>query len=251
MRRIIEVAAVMVIVLSGSLAYAFNSGSTGALGAFNPTTNTVVQLPPDGILNYTTINIPAGVTVTFTTNAANTPVYMLATQDVIVAGTINVSGQNGAGGTGTAAPVLGGQGGPGGFAGGFGGVFNAFGGQGLGPGGGGPGSTVAVVGQYPGSGGGGGFGASGNNGSVPTAYATGGGRRRHIRVSRNSDDDWRLGRRRWRWYSYRFGRLRRWRWRGDFDRHAGHNHSYRFDYSQWRGRRPLQWQRRWRKRRGD
>ena len=44
----------------------FVSGSTGALGVFNPTANTVVTLPSDGVLNYTTVNIPAGVTITFT-----------------------------------------------------------------------------------------------------------------------------------------------------------------------------------------
>lgn len=57
-----------------SLAQTFNSGSTGSLGAFAPTINTTIALPPDGVLNYTTVNIPSGVTVTFTPNAANTPV---------------------------------------------------------------------------------------------------------------------------------------------------------------------------------
>ena len=53
-----------------------NSGSTGADGAFNPTTNTVINMAdhPDGIYHYTSVNIPAGVTVTFTPNANNTPV---------------------------------------------------------------------------------------------------------------------------------------------------------------------------------
>jgi len=71
-----------VVLLIGSedvWAQAFNSGSTGALGAFSPATNTVVTLPADGILNYTTVTIPAGVTVTFQRNATNTPVTMLAT----------------------------------------------------------------------------------------------------------------------------------------------------------------------------
>src|SRR5437870_2733465 len=77
-------------------AQTFSSGSNSSLGAFNPTSNTTVTLPADGVLNYTTINIPLGVTVTFTPNAANTPVTMLATGDVTIAGTIRVNGASGA-----------------------------------------------------------------------------------------------------------------------------------------------------------
>lgn len=75
-------------------ASSFVSGSTGALGAFNPAVNTEVILPNNGILNYTTVNIPLGVTVTFKKNPANTPVYILATGDVVIEGTINISGMN-------------------------------------------------------------------------------------------------------------------------------------------------------------
>lgn len=139
---------------------AFVSGSTGALGAYNPTGNDVITLPPDGVLNYTTINIPSGATVTFTKNAANTPVYMLASGDVIIAGTINVSGTNG-----TSNDI--GKGGAGGFNGGYGGGIAMPGGNGLGPGGG-------NAGPYLNSNhfaGGGGFGAVGNSGgsNIPGA----------------------------------------------------------------------------------
>jgi hypothetical protein len=113
----------------------FNSGSTGALGAFNPTANTTVQLPANGVLNYTTINIPTGVTVTFTRNAANTPVYMLATGDVTIAGTIDVSGSY------AGSPQVVGSGGPGGFD---GGRQQA---RGLGPGGGMPGTSTCIFGS--------------------------------------------------------------------------------------------------------
>jgi len=130
---------------------AFVSGSTGALGALNPTANAVVTLPPDGVLNYTIVTIPSGVTVTFKKNASNTPVYVLATGNVTIAGTINVSGSNG-----TATDI--GRGGPGGFDGGYGGAISIAGGGGMGPGGGKPG-------QFPsGNGGGGGFGTSGTIG---------------------------------------------------------------------------------------
>lgn len=125
-------------------AQTFSSGSTGALGAFSPTGNTTVTLPPDGVLNYTTVTIPAGVTVNFAKNAANTSVTLLATGDVTLAGTINVNGVNGTGGTGSG-PLIspGGVGGPGGFPGGAGasrgGGIPAAAGQG--PGGGAAGST--------------------------------------------------------------------------------------------------------------
>lgn len=109
----------------------FISGSSGSLGAFNPTSNTVVTLPLDGVLNYTTITIPAGVTVTFQKNSSNTPVYMLATDDVNIAGAIDVSGASAA----SNAP---GMGGPGGFSGGYMGGYSFPAGKGLGSGGGTP-----------------------------------------------------------------------------------------------------------------
>lgn len=97
-------------------AQAFSSGSTGALGALNATTNQTITLPADGILNYTTITVAAGVTVQFTANTLNTPVTMLATGDVTINGTIALNGQAGAGGSSTGAAVLaGGNGGPGGY----------------------------------------------------------------------------------------------------------------------------------------
>lgn len=129
-------------------AFAFNSGSTGADGALAPTVNTTIDLPASGILNYTSINIPAGVTVRFRKNTLNTPVYLLVSGDVTIAGAIDVNGTDAAH-TGTAGDGnLGddgvpGQGGPGGFDGGRGGQADSAltpaiirGGAGLGPGGG-------------------------------------------------------------------------------------------------------------------
>ncbi len=54
----------LVILLSTTPASAFDSGSTGVDGAFAPVSDTSIVLPPDGILNFTTMNIPSGVTVT-------------------------------------------------------------------------------------------------------------------------------------------------------------------------------------------
>ena len=117
------------------------AAKTGADGALAPLADTVLTLPPNGIFNFTTINIPSGVTVTFTRNASNTPVTFLATGDVTIAGTIDISGQNGEDGNSGNVPAgAGGKGGPGGFDGGYGGIPPNAGmsailpGTGLGPG---------------------------------------------------------------------------------------------------------------------
>src|SRR5712692_5816134 len=115
-----------VIITQSALSQGFSSGSTGAYGPLNVTSNTTLNLPPDGIFNCTTIRIAPSVTLTFNRNALNTPVYLLATSNVTINGTIDVGGQ-----VGSAA------GGPGGFDGGYGGL-NAITppGAGYGPGGG-------------------------------------------------------------------------------------------------------------------
>src|SRR5262249_46575292 len=127
----------------GDLAWSqtFNSGSTGSDLAFSPNGSTTVTVPASGVFNYTTI--PGGGTVTYLRNTANTPLTILASGNVTIAGTIDVSGINGGGGaiTGTILTPNGGRGGPGGFDGGNGanGVISNNGGMGLGPGGGGGG----------------------------------------------------------------------------------------------------------------
>src|SRR3989454_1489930 len=148
------------VVLASHPAHAqFNSGSTGADGALSPSTNLTLTLPATGVFNFTTVNIPGGVILRFTRNAANTPVTILAQGDVIIAGTMDVSGS--AGGTGSLTGTLlgpnGGAGGPGGFDGGTGanGVISTTGGAGLGPGGGNGGANSGS------SGGGGGHVAGG------------------------------------------------------------------------------------------
>jgi hypothetical protein len=194
--RLTQVAA-LALGLAPAVAFAFSSGSTGADGPFNPTVNTVVTLPPSGIFNYTTVNIPAGVTVTYARNTTNTPVVILTSGDVTIAGTLNVGGGNatdvGAAGTGNQGDDgQPGKGGPGGFDGGKGGAATgsvtapqAFAGTGLGPGGGSAGIFINVV---PGltncidntngraiAGAGGGFGAVGATSGRPSLSCTGGG----------------------------------------------------------------------------
>lgn len=196
--------ALMGMVCSATYAGTFDSGSTGADGAFAPTTNTVVALPPSGVLNYTSVTIPAGVTVSFQRNVANTPVVMLASGLVKIAGTIDISGSPGI--TSTLPVVLGitnkgGKGGPGGFDGGMGGApeQNRLGGAGFGPGAGNGGCSpyyIATGGSFalPGSswacpsaptygsnamlpviGGSGGGGGSGGTTSTSAAGSGGGG----------------------------------------------------------------------------
>ncbi len=147
-------------------AFGFDSGSTGADGAFSPTVNTRLQLPESGVFNFTSVNIPSGVTVTFGKNTTNTPVVILASGDVNVAGTISISGYGsssvGSAGDGNIGDDgLPGKGGPGGYGGGVGGLpeGNYLGGDGLGPGGGGFGYYINGT---RGHGGGGSFGGSGS-----------------------------------------------------------------------------------------
>jgi hypothetical protein len=141
-------------------AQTFDSGSTGTDGAFMPTADVTLTLPPDGTLQFTTVSVPAGVTVTFARNATNTPVTILATGDVTIAGTIDVSGARGGRGSpsGTVVAPNRGLAGPGGFDGGNGanGIASNVGGAGLGPGGG--------SGGRPLFGGGGGYATRGGDG---------------------------------------------------------------------------------------
>ncbi|TWJ32797.1 hypothetical protein [Geobacter argillaceus] len=133
---------------SGSTCGAAFHNTTSCRGAFNPTVNTTIQLPSSGILDYTTFTVPQGVTVKFAKIANNTPVIIRTSGNVLIEGTIDVSGSS-AVHSGTAGDgVLGddgqpGLGGPGGFDGGYGGRSPLFGGApcqaggaGKGPGGG-------------------------------------------------------------------------------------------------------------------
>ncbi|MCZ7639522.1 MAG: hypothetical protein M5U12_27845 [Verrucomicrobia bacterium] len=113
----------------GARGQAFVSGSDGSYGPLEITANTTLAMPADGVFHCTTITIRSGATLQFIPNARNTPVRLLATGDVLVSGTIDVSGANGT-------TLLGGAGGPGGFAGGNPGRLNLPPSAGAGPGGG-------------------------------------------------------------------------------------------------------------------
>lgn len=97
----------------------------------------------NGIWNFTTITIPAGIRVRFARNATNTPVTWLAAGAVQIDGELNLDGSTPVTGN---SPGTQGKGGPGGFDGGLGGTrFNASGSfagtPGQGPGGGAAGTT--------------------------------------------------------------------------------------------------------------
>jgi hypothetical protein len=153
-----------VLLLAGASAFAQNSfisGSTGADGAFAPTQNQTITVPPSGVFNYTTVNIPSGVTITYLRNSTNTPLTILANGDVQISGSILADGQPG-GNVG-----FGGLGGPGGGSGGAAGVDGAGGSIGDGPGAGRGGQLQSFTSQTcVGGGGGGGYQAAGNTGGT-------------------------------------------------------------------------------------
>lgn len=146
----------------------FSSGSTGADGALDLATMSCttceVQLPESGILNYTTVNVPAGKTLKFKSNSRNTSVIVLAQEAISIGGTINISANG-------RTP------GPGGF---FGGDANQ---PGFGPGGGqlvpgnptgrwvGPLSLVPIIGGSGGASVNGGVGGGGG-GAITIASST-------------------------------------------------------------------------------
>jgi hypothetical protein len=145
-----SIALTVVLLAHPALGQTFSSGSTGAGGVFSPTCSPTpctltVTLPPSGVFNFTSVNIPVGITVAFTRNASNTPVTILAGGNILIAGTLDVSGAPGHDGIAalTSAVPTAGVGGAGGFNGGNGSIGIAAagpsgdaGGMGLGPGGG-------------------------------------------------------------------------------------------------------------------
>ena len=86
-------------------------GGTGADGPMNITADTTLALPADGVFQVTTLTVAAGATLTFTHNARNTGVIIVSQGDVVIDGTIDVSGAPGTIG-------FAGKGGPGGGDGG-------------------------------------------------------------------------------------------------------------------------------------
>ena len=158
----------------------FSSGSTGADGPL--TAGATITVRPGGVYHHTTVNIPSGQTLRYLKGSDNSPVVILATGDVTIAGSVIVTGSDGTiPHSNTGAPSLGASAGPGGFNGGNGGYCgtnvtctagNVPPSAGWGPGGGAsssgsggqaatygaPASFVSLIPLFGGSGGGGGTG---------------------------------------------------------------------------------------------
>jgi hypothetical protein len=158
-----------IFLFTGQAAHAFSSGSTGIHGALEPIANVELTIPEteSGVFNYTTINIPTGVTVTFKKDSKNSPIIILASGNVTISGTISVNGANG---TATAS----GAGGPAGFNGGIGGDARKAGLRGEGSGGGGYGYPCSVCTPYGGGGAGGGYLYTGSNGNYSSSNVSSG-----------------------------------------------------------------------------
>jgi hypothetical protein len=174
---------------------AYDSGSTGADGTFSPASNTTINLALAGtgagfgvydsthwavVFNYTTVNIPAGVTVQFTNHPSGAPVVWLCSGNVSIAGTVRLVGANAV----SSGEPLFAEPGPGGFAGGRRTLdaSAAPGTAGFGPGGGqyrgggpatGPGGGYGSLGANDNTGGGGG-GTYGNEAVLPLIGGSGG-----------------------------------------------------------------------------
>lgn len=182
--------AVLLIVTSGVVmsgmrlagAQSFSSGSNGSDGALNLTTPGTILFDPksfnppldvdgDGIFNFTTINIAAGVTVKLSGSIFTRPVFWLATGAVTIDGVIDLSGEAGHLRTSLASVRAPSVPGAGGYSGGVGGRDASNPAQpGNGPGGGVIGINGAPLG---GAFGGGTF--TGNTFLVPLVGGSGGG----------------------------------------------------------------------------
>ena len=162
--------AILFLLLTAQAALAqnsFNSGSTGADGAFAPATTQTIVVPDSGVFNFTTVNIPLGVTITFNRATNNKPLIILASGDVVITGTITVDGKPGnSNNTGGLSGPGGGNGGTGGY--GFDQSHSGMPGDGPGAGGGGIGSSTTA---QPGGGGGGGYGTAGGPGGSNSGQA--------------------------------------------------------------------------------
>ncbi|MEQ1749467.1 MAG: kelch repeat-containing protein [Prosthecobacter sp.] len=123
----------------------------------------------NGIWNFTTIEIPTGMTINFKKNAANTPVTWLATENVDIQGTLNVSGNSY---TSSNTPGNEAKGGPGGYDGGLGGTNYQVAGSYNGGPGSGPGGGLGGIDRW-GDGVGGTF--TGNSYLIPLVGGSGGG----------------------------------------------------------------------------
>ena len=128
--RLVPFLGAVLLAVGFARAQGFDVGSNGSGGDVVISTNTTMDLPPDGRIHVRSLTVNSGVTLQFRKNTNNTPVVILAQSSIVVDGTISVNGFD-------RSNLAGGEGGPGGFGGGnpgFGPEFPP--GHGYGPGGG-------------------------------------------------------------------------------------------------------------------
>ncbi|MCI0540804.1 MAG: hypothetical protein L0Z50_36860 [Verrucomicrobiales bacterium] len=111
MKTVLLLISLTIVTVTISSAAIFSSDSNGSYGPLNVTEDVVLDIPPDGIFHCTSINIGSNAVLHFNRNVANTPVYLLATGEVKIEGSVVLDG-------GDAAVNKAGKGGPGGFDGG-------------------------------------------------------------------------------------------------------------------------------------
>lgn len=151
------------------------NGGNGADGAFNPAGNITLDTSIQPTYNFTSFNIPAGVTVTAT---GTLPIVIRVQGAVTIAGILTASGVDGAVSGNNTAGGSGGPPGAGGGGGGNGGAhpsnpFNGSGNPGLGVSPGLPGTDSNALFTDPvGGGGGGGNATAGANGGPPNNTTT-------------------------------------------------------------------------------
>ena len=136
--------------------------STFPAGTQNSAGVMVLPLPADGVLVFQSMNLQlrpgeGSLTISFTRNAANTPVTLLVSGDVTIAGNVYLRvNADGVVAAGKDNPGVGSLGGPGGFRGGDAGYqlvnFARMGGAGSGPGGGLGGNDNYLAGGHGGNG---------------------------------------------------------------------------------------------------
>ncbi len=142
-----------------ALSQSFDVGSNGSLGDVVIDQNTTLDLPADGKLHYRSLTVNAGVRLNFRRNVRNTPVFILAQNQIVVNGTIDVNGSAGTANDGGAP-------GPGGFGGGKPGFSTTAAGDGYGPGGGRAGDNSCSGSLFPGCGSFGSLGSGSRAGAI-------------------------------------------------------------------------------------
>lgn len=176
--------AIIVLIFVGNVNAQFNSGSTGTDGTLDysnlPSPSSVVfdpskfnHSPGQNTYNFTTINIPSGITVILSSQTLNGPVFWLAQGDAVISGNIQLKGQDGPAATANTSLRVPAVPGPGGYPGGIGANSGQNPQPGFGPGGGAAGINCCGSGDGLQYGHGGTF--TGNSVLAPPIGGSGGG----------------------------------------------------------------------------